>query len=61
MVFGTGLQGVVFQDLRVRRSTTTFLYLPHSAVVILCESLPPCRTGKKEGDESDPPKERGGM
>ena len=36
-------------------------YLSHSAVVILCESARPCRTGEKEGDESDPPKKRGGM
>ena len=58
---GTGLEGGVFQDLRVWWSTPTFLYLSHSSVVIPCESAPPCRTGEKEGDESDPPQKWGGM
>ena len=35
-------------------------YLSHSSVVISYESAPPCRTGKKEGDESDPPQKAGG-
>ncbi len=61
MVFGTGLQGGVFQDLRVRWSTTSFPYLSHSAVVIPYESARLCRTGKKEGDESDPPQKWGAM
>ena len=42
-----------------RWGIATFLYLSHSAVVICCESFPPCRTEEKEGDESDPP-QRGG-
>ena len=35
-------------------------YLSHSAVVSCCESDPSCRTGKKGGDESAPPKKKRG-
>ena len=51
----------MFQDLRFRCSNATFRYISHSAVVICCESARPCRTGEKEGDESDPPQKWGGM
>ena len=58
---GTGLEGGVFQHFSLRSTTATFVYLPHSAVVITCESARPLRTREKGGDESDPPKKRGGM
>ena len=61
MVFATGLEGGVLQDSGSRCGKATFRYLSHSAVVIPYESAPLCRTGKKEGDESDPPQKRGGM
>ena len=35
--------------------------MSHSAVVILGESALALRTREKGGDESDPPKKRGGM
>ena len=50
----------MFQESLKRCSTTTFLYLSHSAVFIRCESPPPCRTREKEGGESDPPQSGGG-
>ena len=50
----------MFQESLKRCSTTTFPYLSHSALFIRCESDPPCRTGEKEGDESDPPPKWGG-
>ena len=59
--FGTGLEGGVYQNFRLRCTTPTFLYLPHSAVFIRCESAAPCRTGEKGEDESDPPQKWGGM
>ena len=61
MVFATRSEGGVWQDFGSRCGIATFRYLPHSSVVILCESAPPCRTGEKEGDESDPPQKWGGM
>ena len=61
MVFAPGLQGGVGQDFGSRWDKATFRYLSHSVVFIPCESAPPCRTGEKEGDESDPPQKRGGM
>ena len=61
MLNGTGLEGGVFQESLKRYSTTTFVYMPHSAVVIPCESARPLRTREKGGDESDPPQKRGGM
>ncbi len=61
MLNGTGLEGGVYQNFRLRCTTTTFLYLSHSALVIPCESARPCRAGEKGGDESDPPPNRGGM
>ena len=61
MLNGTGLEGGVFQESLKRYSTTTFVYMPHSAVVIPCESARQLRTREKGGDESDPPKKRGGM
>ena len=61
MVFATGLQGGVWQDSGSRCGIATFLYLTHSSVLIPCESAPPCRTGEKGEDESDPPQKVGGM
>ena len=61
MVFATRSEGGVWQDSGSRWGKPTFRYLPYSSVVIPCESAPPCRTGEKEGDESDPPKKWGGM
>ena len=62
MVFAPRSEGGVGQNFGSRWDKATFRYLSHSAVVISRESTPPpCRTGKKEGDESDPPKKRGGM
>ena len=60
MLNGTGLEGGVFQESLKRYSTTTFVYMPHSAVVIPCESARPLRTREKGGDESDPPPKAGG-
>ena len=59
MHFGTGSEGGVFQNFRLRCTTATFVYLSHSAMVIPCESARPLRTREKGGDESDPPKNRG--
>ena len=61
LLFATCSEGGVLQDSGSRCCKATFRYLSHSAVVISYESAPPCRTGKKEGDESDPPQKRGGM
>ena len=60
MVFVTGLEGGVSQNSEPRCHNSILPYLSHSSVVILCESAPPCRTGEKEGDESDPPPKAGG-
>ena len=60
MVFVTGLEGGVSQNSEPRCHNSILPYLSHSSVVILCESAPPCRTGEKEGDESDPPQKSGG-
>ena len=60
MVFATRSEGGVWQDSGSRCGKLTFRYLPYSSVVILCESAPPCRTGEKEGDESDLPPKVGG-
>ena len=60
MVFATGLQGGVWQDSGSRCGIATFLYLTHSSVLIPCESAPPCRTGEKGEDESDPPQKKWG-
>ena len=59
MVFATGLQGGVWQDLEPRCDKATFVYMPHSAVVIPGESALALRTREKDGDESDPPKKGG--
>ena len=61
MVLAPPSEGGVGHDSGSRWGTATFRYLSHSAVFITSESAPPCRTGKKEGDESDPPQKRGGM
>ena len=61
MLNGTGLEGGVFQESLKRYSTTTFVYMSHSVVVIPYESARPLRTREKGGDESDPPQKRGGM
>ena len=58
MVFAPGLEGG--HNFGSRWGNATFLYMPHFAVVIPCESALPCRAGKKRGDESPPPK-WGGM
>ena len=60
MVFGTRSEGGVYQNLRLRYTAATFVYLSHSAVVIPCESARPLRTREKGGDESDPPQKAGG-
>ena len=60
MVLATRSEGGVWQDSGSRCGKPTFRYLPYSSVVIPCESARPCRTGEKEGDESDPPKKWGG-
>ena len=60
MVFVTGLEGGVEHNFGGRWNKATFPYLSHSSVVISCESALPCRTGEKDGDESDPPKKWGG-
>ena len=57
MLFATGLGGLQFPDDWC--CTTDFAYLSHTAVVIPCESARSCRTGEKEGDESDPSKKSG--
>ena len=57
---GTETEGGVFQESLKRCSNSILPYLSHSAVVARCESAPLCRTGEKEGDESDPPKKAGG-
>ena len=57
----TGLEGGVLQDFRLRCTTTTFLYMTHSAVVIPFESALALATREKGGDESDPPPNRGVM
>ena len=61
MVFATGLEGGVWQDSGSRCGEAAFRYMPHSAVVIPCESARPLPTREKGGDESDPPQKRGGM
>ena len=61
MVFATGLEGGVWQDSGSRCGEAAFLYMPYSAVVIRCGSARPLPTREKGGDESDPPKKRGGM
>ena len=42
-------------DFRLRSTTTTFVYMPHSAVVIPRESARNVARKEKGGDESDPP------
>ena len=61
MVFAPRSEGGVGQKLGSRYGEAAFPYVPHSAVVIRCESAPTLRTREKGGDESDPPKKRGGM
>ena len=61
LVLGTPSEGGVYQNFRLRCTTTTFSYLYHSAVVITCESACTLPTREKGGDESDPPQKRGGM
>ena len=60
MGFVTGLQGGVSHNFDGRCHNSILPYLAHFSVVIPCESAPPCRTGEKEGDESDPPPKVGG-
>ena len=61
MVFAPGLEGGVGHNFGSRYGEASFLYMPHSAVVIPCESARPLPTREKGGDESDPPQKRGGM
>ena len=61
MVFATGLEGGVWQDSGSRCGEAAFRYMPHSAVVIRCESARNVARKEKGGDESDPPQKRGGM
>ncbi len=60
MGFGTRSEGGVYQNFRLRCTTTTFLYLSHSAVVIPCESDPPVPNGEKRRGRERPPKKAGG-
>ena len=60
MVFATGLQGGVWQDPGSRCGNATFLYLPHSSVVIPCESDPAAPNGRKRGGRERPPPKSGG-
>ena len=46
----------MFQESLKRCSTTTFLYLSHSAVFIRCESPPRVEREKKRGARATPPK-----
>ena len=61
MVFAPRSEGGVGHDSDSRCGEAAFRYMPHSAVVIRCESAPTLRTREKGGDESDPPQKRGGM
>ena len=61
LVLAPPSEGGVGQNFGSRWDKALFRYLSHSAVVITYESARLCRTGKKEGDESDPPQKRGGM
>ena len=61
MVFAPGLEGGVGHNFGSRYGEAAFLYMPHYAVVIPCESARPLPTREKGGDESDPPQKRGGM
>ena len=61
MVFAPRSEGGVGHDSDSRCGEAAFPYVPHSAVVIRCESAPTLPTREKGGDESDPPKNRGGM
>ena len=60
MLNGPPSEGGVFQE-SLKRCSTAFRYLSHSAVVIRCESARPLPTREKGGDESAPPQKRGGM
>ena len=62
MVFATRSEGGVWQDSGSRCGEAAFRYMPHSAVVIRCESACTLPMREKGGDESDPPPpKRGGM
>ena len=62
MVFAPRSEGAGGARFRLKKGDeAAFPYLPHSAVVIRCESAPTLRTREKGGDESDPPQKRGGM
>ena len=54
-------RGGVEHDFRLRSTTTTFVYMPHSAVVIPRESARNVARKEKGGDESPPQKNRGVM
>ena len=60
MVFGTGLEGGVYQNFCFRCTTTTFRYLSYSAVFIRCESAHPVPNGRKRGGRERPPPQSGG-
>ena len=49
----------MWHDFSLRSTTATFVYLPHSAVVINFETAIALRTREKGWDESDPPKSGG--
>ena len=55
-----GSEGGVWQIPAQGVAKPLILYMPHSAVVIPCESARPLRTREKGGDESDPPPKAGG-
>ena len=59
--FVTRSEGGVEHDFRLRSTTTTFVYMPHSAVVIPRESARNVARKEKGGDESDPPQKNRGV
>ena len=60
MVFATRSEGGVWQDSGSRCGEAAFRYMPHSAVVIRCESACTLPMREKGGDESDPPPPQSG-
>ena len=58
----TGSEGGVLHDFWLRFTTATFVYLPHSAVVIYSEkALPRPRAACRAGTRATPPQNRGVM
>ena len=59
MQFVTRSEGGVWHTSSSRCGEAAFRYIPHSAVVIPCESARLLQTREKGGDESDPPQTGG--